>query len=120
VIPAKSLAEDRNPEYGRKDRDKVDEHPRARRADQADSLDKKELIQKRKKKYSKQIKKQLEDAEELFTKLKKDFQSQFEKLEPFLNYLDTEERKLIEMIQLRIKVYENLLMEFYKKSEFNI
>jgi 26S proteasome regulatory subunit N11 len=80
----------------------------------------KQEYKKKQKKYSNQIKSDLEKANELFTKINEDFNKQLGNLKSSHRYLDTSERKLIENIQNRLQTYKNILDDFFIKSNLDI
>ncbi|MHA1272308.1 MAG: hypothetical protein ACTSQP_10305 [Promethearchaeota archaeon] len=86
-------------------------------------LKKKNQIKKfeeKRKKYSERIKAMLEKPQEWVNKLLQEFNSSIEKIFPFYDYLDTDERKIIEYFEERISTYQSILDNLIKKSEFNI
>ncbi|MEJ2279892.1 MAG: Mov34/MPN/PAD-1 family protein [Candidatus Lokiarchaeota archaeon] len=79
-----------------------------------------ESFKKKQEKYSKFIQEKLNESQELCNKIINDFRSHYKKIEPFWNFLDTEERNTINVIQNRINLYKKLLREYLKKAEIQI
>jgi len=75
---------------------------------------------KKKAKYKKKIKEMLAKPTEWYTKIMNDFTERIEIISPFFDYLDTDERKIIEHFEERISEYSKVLDDLKSRSEFNL
>lgn len=72
----------------------------------------------KKEKYRKKIKSKLEKPNEWYERLMDDFSQRLSKIFPFFDYLDTEERKIIEHFEERISEYSKVLENLNMRAEF--
>jgi len=77
-------------------------------------------FQKKKKKYSKKIKEMLVKPNEWYEKIMTDFTKSIDFIFPFFDYLDTDERKVIEHFEERIFEYQKILDDLNSRSDFNL
>ena len=75
---------------------------------------------KKKAKYKKKLNEILSKPNEWYTKIMNDFTKRIEKISPFFDYLDTDERKIIEHFEERISEYSKLLDDLMSRAEFNL
>jgi len=78
------------------------------------------IFQKKKEKYSKKIKEMLVKPNELYKKIMNDFTKKIEIIFPFFDYLDTDERKIIEHFEERSSEYQKILDDLNSRSDFNL
>jgi len=81
---------------------------------------KKPEFKKKKVKYEKKINEMLSKPKEWYTKIMNDFTKRIEVISPFFDYLDTDERKVIEHFEERISEYSKVLDDLLSRSEFNL
>jgi proteasome lid subunit RPN8/RPN11 len=77
-------------------------------------------FQKKKEKFSKKIKEMLFKPNEYYKKLINDFTKRIEVIFPLFDYLDTDERKIIEHFEERSSEYQKILDNLNSRAEFNI
>lgn len=77
-------------------------------------------FRKKKAKYKKKIKEMLAKPTEWYTKIMNDFTKRIEIISPFFDFLDTDERKIIEHFEERISEYSKVLDDLKSRSEFNL
>jgi len=75
---------------------------------------------KKKAKYKKKLNEMLSKPNEWYTKIMNDFTKKIEKISPFFDYLDTDERKIIEHFEERISEYSKVLGDLMSRAEFNL
>ena len=75
---------------------------------------------KKKAKYKKKLNEILSKPNEWYTKIMNDFTKRIEKISPFFDYLDTDERKIIEHFEERISEYSKVLDDLMRRAEFNL
>ncbi len=75
---------------------------------------------KKKAKYKKKLNEMLSKPNEWYTKIMNDFTKKIEKISPFFDYLDTDERKIIEHFEERISEYSKVLDDLMSRAEFNL
>jgi len=75
---------------------------------------------KKKAKYKKKLNEILSKPNEWYTKIMNDFTKRIEKISPFFDYLDTDERKIIEHFEERISEYSKVLDDLLSRAEFNL
>ena len=75
---------------------------------------------KKKAKYKKKVNEILSKPNEWYTKIMNDFTKRIEKISPFFDYLDTDERKIIEHFEERISEYSKVLDDLMSRAEFNL
>ncbi|MHA1149611.1 MAG: hypothetical protein ACTSR8_15355 [Promethearchaeota archaeon] len=71
-----------------------------------------------KKKYKEKINTMLEKPKEWYNKITQDFTSKLEIIFPYYDYLDTDERKIIEYFEERTSKYRAILEGLMMKAEF--
>ncbi|MFX0075617.1 MAG: Mov34/MPN/PAD-1 family protein [Candidatus Hermodarchaeota archaeon] len=76
-------------------------------------------FKKKKAKFSKKIKEMLTKPNEWYKKIINDFTKSVEVIFPLFDYLDTDERKIIEHFEERISEYQRILDDLNSRSEFN-
>ncbi|MFO8020612.1 MAG: hypothetical protein R6U96_18460 [Promethearchaeia archaeon] len=81
---------------------------------------KEEKFKKKKEKYKGKMHSTLEKPNEWYEKLLDDFNTRIERIYPYYDYLDTEERKIIEHFEERISKYSDGLDMLNTRAEFNI
>jgi len=84
-----------------------------------DAFEEKKYAQKREK-YKKDIQTSLLKPKQRFDKLIDDFSKSIEIIYPYYDYLDTEERKVIEYFEERTTTYSKILESLINRSEFNL
>ena len=77
-------------------------------------------FKKKKAKYQKKLSDLLSKPNEWYTKIMNDFTKRIEKISLFFDYLDTDERKIIEHFEERISEYSKVLDDLKSRSEFNL
>ena len=77
-------------------------------------------FKKKKEKYQKKLNDLLSRPNEWYTKIMNDFTKRIEKISPFFDYLDTDERKIIEHFEERISEYSKVLDDLMRRAEFNL
>jgi len=77
-------------------------------------------IKKKKAKYKKKLNDMLAKPNEWYTKIMNDFTKRIGKISPLFDYLDTDERKIIEHFEERISEYSKILDDLMSRSEFNL
>ena len=77
-------------------------------------------IKKKKAKYKKKLNDMLAKPNEWYTKIMNDFTKRIGKISPLFDYLDTDERKIIEHFEERISEYSKVLDDLKSRSEFNL
>jgi DNA-binding transcriptional regulator GbsR (MarR family) len=82
--------------------------------------DQKTSFQKKKEKFSKKIKDMLLKPNEYYKKLINDFTKRIEVIFPIFDYLDTDERKIIEHFEERSSEYQKILDNLNSRAEFNL
>jgi len=75
---------------------------------------------KKKEKFSKKIKEMLVKPNEWYIKIISDFTKRIEIIFPFFDYLDTDERKIIEHFEERSSEYQKILDDLNSRSDFNL
>ena len=75
---------------------------------------------KKKAKYKKKLNEMLSKPNEWYTKIMNDFTKKIEKISPFFDYLDTDERKIIEHFEERISEYSKVLDDLISRAKFNL
>ena len=78
------------------------------------------IYQKKKEKFSKKIKETLVKPNEWYKKIINDFTKKIEIIFPFFDYLDTDERKIIEHFEERSSEYQKILDDLNSRSDFNL
>ncbi len=79
-----------------------------------------EDFEQKKDKFKKKIKTMLAKPNEWHKKLMNEFTKRIEIISPLFDYLDTDERKIIEHFEERSSEYKNILDDLNSRSEFNI
>jgi len=79
-----------------------------------------EDFEQKKDKFKKKIKTMLAKPNEWHKKLMDEFTKRIEIISPLFDYLDTDERKIIEHFEERSSEYKNILDNLNSRSEFNI
>jgi len=77
-------------------------------------------FKKKKAKYKKKLNEMLAKPTEWYIKIMNDFTKRIGKISPFFDYLDTDERKIIEHFEERISEYNKVLDDLKSRSEFNL
>jgi proteasome lid subunit RPN8/RPN11 len=77
-------------------------------------------FQKKKEKFSKKIKEMLVKPNEWYKKIMNDFTKSIEIIFPFFDYIDTDERKIIEHFEERSFEYQKILDDLNSRSDFNL
>ncbi len=77
-------------------------------------------FKKKKARYKKKLNEMLAKPNDWYTKIMNDFSKRIEKISPFFDYLDTDERKVIEHFEERISEYSKVLDDLKSRSEFNL
>ncbi len=77
-------------------------------------------FKKKKAKYQKKLSDLLSKPNEWYTKIMNDFTKRIEIISPFFDFLDTDERKIIEHFEERISEYSKVLDDLKSRSEFNL
>ncbi len=77
-------------------------------------------FEQKKDKFKKKIKVMLSKPNEWHKKLMNEFTKRIEIISPFFDYLDTDERKIIEHFEERSSEYKKILDDLNSRSEFNI
>ena len=77
-------------------------------------------FEQKKDKVKKKIKAMLAKPNEWHKKLMNEFTKRIEIISPFFDYLDTDERKIIEYFEERSSEYKKLLDDLNSRSEFNV
>ncbi len=77
-------------------------------------------FKKKKVKYNKKLNEMLAKPNEWYTKIMNDFTKRIGNISPFFDYLDTDERKIIEHFEERISEYQKVLDDLKSRSEFNL
>ncbi|MHA1294286.1 MAG: Mov34/MPN/PAD-1 family protein, partial [Promethearchaeota archaeon] len=87
-----------------------------------DLLEKKQIkkFEEKKEKFKKKIQNILEKPNDWYNKLIEDFSQCLEKIFPYYDYLDTNERKIIEHFEERATEYFKILDGLNSKAEFNL
>lgn len=85
-------------------------------------LEKKELdkLNNRKEKLKKKIQNALKKANEWYDKLMEDFSKTIGKIYPYFEYLDTDERKVIEYFEERSSEYYKILNNLNRRAELDL
>jgi proteasome lid subunit RPN8/RPN11 len=78
------------------------------------------IFQKKKEKFSKKIKAMLVKPNARYKKIMTDFTKKIEIIFPFFDYLDTDERKIIEHFEERSSEYQKILDDLNTRSDFNL
>jgi len=76
-------------------------------------------FKKKKTKYKKKLNEMLAKPTEWYTKIMNDFTKRIGRISPFFDYLDTDERKIIEHFEERISEYNKVLDDLKSRSDFN-
>jgi proteasome lid subunit RPN8/RPN11 len=74
-------------------------------------------FQKKREKSIKKANEMLKKPNEWFSKLRSDFQEKQKAIEPFYEYLDTNEREIINSFSMKLKMYKMILDEFNSKAQ---
>lgn len=77
-------------------------------------------FQKKREKFSKKIKDILVKPNEWYSKIINDFTKRIDIIFPLFDYLDTDERKIIEHFEERSSEYQKILDDLNSRSEFNL
>ncbi len=77
-------------------------------------------FKKKKAKFSKKIKEMLVKPNEWYKKIIGDFTKSIEIIFPLFDYLDTDERKIIEHFEERSSEYQKILDDLNSRSDFNL
>ncbi|MBY9019611.1 MAG: hypothetical protein KGD67_01040 [Candidatus Lokiarchaeota archaeon] len=77
-------------------------------------------FKKKKAKYKKKINEMLAKPTQWHTKIMNDFTQRVGNVSPYFDYLDTDERKIIEHFEERISEYHKVLDDLKSRSEFNL
>jgi proteasome lid subunit RPN8/RPN11 len=77
-------------------------------------------FQKKKEKFSRKIKEMLAKPNEWYKKIINDFTKKIEIISPLFDYLDTDERKIIEHFEERSSEYQKILDDLNSRSDFNL
>jgi len=77
-------------------------------------------FKKKKEKYKKKLNEMLAKPNEWCTKMMNDFTKRIENISPLFDYLDTDERKIIEHFEERISEYRKVLDDLKSRSNFNL
>ncbi len=77
-------------------------------------------FEKKRAKFSKKIKEMLEKPNEWYKKIITDFTKSVEVIFPLFDYLDTDERKIIEHFEERSSEYQKILDDLNSRSDFNL
>ncbi|NVM17347.1 MAG: Mov34/MPN/PAD-1 family protein [Candidatus Lokiarchaeota archaeon] len=77
-------------------------------------------FKKKKAKFSKKIKEMLVKPNEWYKKILNDFTKSIEVIFPLFDYLDTDERKIIEHFEKRSFEYQKILDDLNSRSDFNL
>ena len=77
-------------------------------------------FKKKKTKYKKKLNEMLAKPTEWYTKIMNDFTKRIGRISPFFDYLDTDERKIIEHFEERISEYSKVLDDLMSRAEFNL
>ncbi|MHA1240730.1 MAG: Mov34/MPN/PAD-1 family protein [Promethearchaeota archaeon] len=77
-------------------------------------------FKKKKAKYQKKLSDLLSKPNEWYTKIMNDFTKRIEKISLFFDYLDTDERKIIEHFEERISEYSKVLDGLMSRAKFNL
>ncbi|MFX0048804.1 MAG: Mov34/MPN/PAD-1 family protein [Candidatus Hermodarchaeota archaeon] len=75
-------------------------------------------FQKKKEKFSKKIKEMLVKPNEWYKKIISDFTTRIDVIFPLFDYLDTDERKIIEHFEERSSEYQKILDDLNSRSDF--
>ncbi|MGV9197295.1 MAG: hypothetical protein ACOC4M_00470 [Promethearchaeia archaeon] len=81
---------------------------------------KEERFEKKREEYHEKMESDLEKPNVWHEKLLDDFNTRIERIYPYYDYLDTEERKIIEHFEERISKYSDALDALNSRIEFNI
>ena len=76
------------------------------------------IFKKKKEKFTKKIKEMLQKPNEFYKKIMNDFTKRIETIFPLYDYLDTDERKIIEHFEARSSEYQKVLDDLNARSEF--
>ena len=76
-------------------------------------------FKKKKTKYKKKLNEMLAKPTEWYAKIMNDFTKRIGRISPFFDYLDTDERKIIEHFEERISEYNKVLDDLKSRSDFN-
>ena len=76
-------------------------------------------FKKKKTKYKKKLNEMLAKPTEWYAKIMNDFTKRIGIISPFFDYLDTDERKIIEHFEERISEYNKVLDDLKSRSDFN-
>ena len=77
-------------------------------------------FKKKQAKYKKKLKDMLTKPNEWYTKIMNDFTKRIGNISPLFDYLDTDERKIIEHFEEKISEYRKVLDDLKSRSEFNL
>jgi proteasome lid subunit RPN8/RPN11 len=77
-------------------------------------------FEKKRAKFSKKIKEMLEKPNEWYKKIITNFTKSVEVIFPLFDYLDTDERKIIEHFEERSSEYQKILDDLNSRSDFNL
>jgi proteasome lid subunit RPN8/RPN11 len=84
-----------------------------------ESNDTNKFVHKRKR-YSKKIQSRLSKPNAWYNKMMDEFTKRIEIISPYFDYLDTDERKIIEYFEARISEYYMILDNLNNRAEFNL
>ena len=77
-------------------------------------------MKKKKEKFRKKVKEMLNKPNEWYQKIMNDFTKKIEIIFPFFDFLDTDERKIIEHFEERSSEYQRVLDDLNLRSDFNV
>jgi len=83
------------------------------------SIDDSDHFKSKRRKFSKKINSMLKKPEELLTRIMDEFTKRVDVISPYYDYLDTNERKIIEQFEKRSSEYRKILNDLQFRSEFN-
>jgi hypothetical protein len=78
------------------------------------------IFERKRRKFIKEIKNLLKPPTEWLNKITREFTKRVEIISPYFEYLDTNERKIIETFEAQSSEYRTILNDLEKKAEFNI
>ena len=78
------------------------------------------MFETKKKKYNKKIKSLLAKPGNWLEKISNEFSKRVDIISPYFDYLDTNERKIIEIFELRSSQYRTIYNELQSRGEFNL
>ncbi|MFX1357832.1 MAG: Mov34/MPN/PAD-1 family protein [Promethearchaeota archaeon] len=78
------------------------------------------IFEQKKERYSKKIRSLMSKPNDWYNKIMDDFTKRIEIISPYFDYLDTDERKIIEYFESRITEYNKILDNLNNRAEFNL